>query len=250
MLGTPPQLCSEEIPCLCTLPFHPLMLNSPSSYGWCRKFWERLAVLCGRDGSGRFPHNALKFLSFRRNSKEALNFPDYEKSLFFSSKEWRDDCECFPHLDPSMNAPSGFHRDGSPLLNAHNPVGCSCIDWLCPLLLISAGTERKALHAVVVPNSISNLEIAECIYKSLYSNLLNPWSPVPLELSHSTLLPHITYQEFCVPSPCSCFPLYQVWFLMHIKVSLRPGCHYCPRTLPEEYKLPTADKVQAWLSSK
>lgn len=109
------------------------------------------------------------------------------------------------------------------------------IYWLlCPLLLILAGTERKPLHAMVVPNSISNLEIAECIYKSLCR------APIPLELSHSTLLPHITYKKFCVPSPCFCFPLYQLWFLMHAKVSLRPGCHYCPQAVPEESQLPTA----------
>lgn len=136
--------------------------------------------------------------------------PDYEKTLFFSSKEPRDDCDCFQHLQVwmvpfhSLNAPSGFHRDGSPLLNAHNPVGCSFIFWLCPLLLISAGTERNTLHAMVVPTSISNLEIAECIYRSLHRNLLNPQS-VPLELSHSTLLPHITYKNSVFPALASVF---------------------------------------------
>lgn len=75
----------------------------------------------------------------------------------------------------------------------------------CPLLLTSAGTERKSLHAMTVPSSISNLEIAECIYKSLCSNLLNPWSPIPLELSHSSLLPHITYKKSLCSQPLLLF---------------------------------------------
>lgn len=126
-----------------------------------------------------------------------------------------------------LNVPSGFHLDGSPLLNAHNPVGCSFIDWLCPPLLILAGIERKPLHAKAVPNTIPNLGIAECIYKSLPSNLLNPWSPIPLELSHSTLLPHITYKKFCVPSSCFCSPLSGVIFnacqgVIEARMSLLP----------------------------
>lgn len=137
-------------------------------------------MLCGGHGAGRFPHNTLKFLSFRRNMGEALNLPDYGKTLFFSSKEPRDDCDCWQHPQVwmvtfhSLNVPSGFHLDGSPLLNAHSSVGCSSIDWLCPLLLISAWTERNPLRATAASTSISNLEIAECIYKSLSSNLLNP----------------------------------------------------------------------------
>lgn len=187
MLATP-HLCSQEIPWVCTPPFRPVMLNSPCSYGWCRNFWESLEGLCG---SGRFPHNALKFLSFRRNVKEALSLPDCEKnpfSLVLKNQEITvtvSSTSRYGWLIPFVDAPSGFPLDGPPLLNAHNPVGCSGTGWLCPPLLISAGTQRKARHAMLVPSSISNLEIAECIYKSLSSNLLNPWSPIPLELSHS-----------------------------------------------------------------
>lgn len=98
--------------------------------------------------------------------------------------------------------------------------------WLCPLLLISAGTERNPLHAMAAPNSASNLEIAECVYKS--NNLLNPWSLIPLELSHSTLLPHTTYKKFRVPSSCFCFPQSGVIFnacqgVIEARMSLLPS---------------------------
>lgn len=135
-----------------------------------------------------------------------------KKTLFFSSKEPRDNCDCVQHLQVwmvnsicgcSFRIPSSIPTDGPPLLNAHNPVGCSGIGWLCPPLLISAGTQRKARHAMLVPSSISNLEIAECIYRSLSSNLLNPWSPIPLELSHSATTHNL--QKIPFPALASVF---------------------------------------------
>lgn len=141
------------------------VLREAGSAVWERWIWE-------------VPSQCSEVLLFQEEYGRGLEFPDYEKTLFFSSTEPRDDCDCFQHLQVwmvtfhSLNVPSGFHLDGSPLLNAHNPVGCSFIDWLCPLLLILAGTERKPLYAEAVSNTISSLEIASTDHYSV--TWLNP----------------------------------------------------------------------------
>lgn len=49
--------------------------------------------------------------------------------------------------------------------------------------------------------------------------------------------------NFCFPSPCFCFSLYQMRYLMHFKVLLRFRFPYCCVLLIEGFNLPAA-----WLS--
>lgn len=185
--------------------------------------------------------------------EEALNLPDSAKNLFFSSKEPRDDCDCFQHLQGwivafhSLNVPSGFHLDGSPLLNAHSPVRCSSIDGSALFYWSQQG--QKGIHCMqwLHPTQLTTWKLQNASTNPVICWILDlpfSWS-FPSQLCYHTR----PTKNSMFPALASVF-LSQVWFLMHAKVSLRPGCHYCPQTVPEESQLPTADKVQAWLSSK